>query len=349
MENYDYVDIIALGEGEIIMYELVLALMKKKPLKLVKGITYRKNGKIILNKPRPLIENLDVLPFPCYDDIDLNQYRESLMGTNERMLNVMTSRGCPFKCQYCSTRVFWKKWRGRSAKNVVDEIQWIVKTYGISHFYLNDDTFSLDNNRVIDICKEIINRKLDIKWFCETRVDLVSQEMFNWMKKAGCYYVSFGVESGSPKILKNINKKFTPEQALDAIDMARKAGLMVKTFFMIGNVGETWKTIEETKRFISKAKPDFITLSKYTFIFPATDLYELAKERGIIDDDYWLTDKSHPPLILEHTKKELAKMHISVLLHYYKSKGSIAFLKFVLAEFKRNRKGIMEIIKNRLF
>jgi len=349
MENYQEVDIIVLGEGEITMVELVKKLNKDLPLKNVKGIVFRNNkGKIIKTEPRPLIKNLDDLPFPSYRDIDLKKYAiptPPTVTTKEVKANLITSRGCPFGCTFCSTTQFWGRfWRPRSAKNVVDELEWLNKEYGIKFFSFSDDVFTVNQQRVIDICKEIIKRNLKIKWYTETRVDCVSKGMLDWMKKAGCYLIQFGVESGSPRILKKINKIITVEQIKNAFRLAKEVGLETEILLMVGNQGDNWESIKETKKLIDETKPDIIIIS-LTHIFPATKLYESAKEKGIINGDYWLTDKTIPEYTVDNTLKELVKMRLDLVRHFYKNKGNFAFTKYVIGQIKKNPRILLEHVK----
>jgi len=348
MKNFPSVDFIVIGEGEITMVELVKVLDKGLSLKKVKGIVFRNNGKIIKTEPRPLIKNLDELPFPSYRNMNLEKYAiptPPTLTTKEVKANLITSRGCPFGCTFCSTTQFWGRfWRPRSAKNVVDELEWLNKEYGVKFFSFSDDVFSVNQQRVIDICKEIIKRNLKIKWFTETRVDCVSKEMLEWMKKAGCYMLEFGVESGSPRIIKNINKMITLEQIRNAFKWAREVGLETEILLMIGNPEESWETINETKKLLDEAKPDIIIVS-LTHIFPATQLYELAKQKGLINDDYWLTDKTIPEYTADNSLKKLVKMRLDLVRYFYRNKGRLSFTKYVIGQIKKNPKVLLDHVK----
>jgi radical SAM superfamily enzyme YgiQ (UPF0313 family) len=336
LNNFPSVDYVVFSEGEVTMNNLVDNFDRAKN---VKGIAFKNDGSIINTGMRDLA-NLDELPFPCYDDIDLNKYLGIKPFEKDRIrTDVISSRGCKYACQFCNEIRFWRGWRMRSAKNVVDEIEWLQKTEDVEFVFFADDIFSVDEKRVIDICKEILDRKLGIKWWCETRVDCVTERMLKWLEKAGCLMVEYGVESGSQKILDNINKRITIEQIRKAFKMTKKTGMLAEFLFMVGNPGETWDTIEETKMLISEIEPDFL-IGSITYVYPATALYEIAKRQDVVDDEFWLSDKLPPMYTGEHTIEELTAMYFSVLKHYYASKGRIEFLKFGINQFFYNPRNV---------
>jgi len=198
LKNYPEIDYILKGEGEKVMENFINCLKEKKDMKEVKGLLLREGNEIIYTGQQEIIENLDELPSPA------KYFRYN---------QIITARGCPANCIFCATpKLSGRKVRFRSAKHIVDEIEILHKKHKFSYFFLSDDTFNIKPQHIIDICKEILDRKLQIIWNCMLRVDTVNQEMFKWMKKAGCVSVFFGVESGSPEILKKLNKGITIEQ-----------------------------------------------------------------------------------------------------------------------------------------
>lgn len=344
LTNYPFIDYIVFGEGEITAFELINAINRDKPLSTVKGVAFRENGKIIKTERRLPVQNLDELPFPCYEDIDLDKYLGiKPFEKGKRRANIVSSRGCNYGCKYCSTTRFWGRWRARSAKNVVDEMEWLHKEYSIKYFFFVDDIFSVDEQRVIDICKEIIKRNLNITWWFETRPDNVSKDMLQWAKKSGCIMVEFGVESGSQKILDNLNKRVTIEQVINAFKWAKEVGLKTEIMLIVGSPGEDINTINETKNLLDIVRPDILVCS-VLYIFPATPLYKLAKKQGIIDDSYWLEDKLSPPYTGEYTVGNLTSMHLDIIKYFYKSKGKIGFFKLGLEQLLYNPKGIIKRI-----
>lgn len=306
------VDVIVSGEGEQTFVELVEALDRGRDVADVKGLVLFRDGLVIRTGSRPQIRHLDELPFPLYDHIDLHEYKSPeipppflpLAGTH-----ITTSRGCPFSCRYCSVSAFWgRKWRPRSPQNVVDEVEWLYKEYGVRHIYFSDDLFSLDRKRVIEICHEILRRKLELVWMAETRVDCVGREMLNEMRRAGCYRVYYGVESGSARILKAINKGVTPEQIKRAFKLTHEAGIQPCAFLMVGNPGEDESTIDETIELVNEIKPATTPIIGLTQILPSTHLYEQSKELGLIDDDFWLSDEPAPFYTADHSVNDLIEL-----------------------------------------
>ncbi len=307
------VDIIILGEGEETIKELMTCLEGKKIFGDVHGIAYKHEGKTIKTPPRRLIENLDDIPFPAYKYFDFEKYTryEILKGIwnnkplrNLRFVPVISTRGCVGSCQFCSTPFFWQKWRTRSAKNVVDEMELLTRDFGCGFFNFADDIFTVNKNRVIDLCKEIIQRKLDIIWDCETRVNFIWDDMLEWMMRAGCYCISFGVESASETVLKAIKKKTTPQQIAHAFQLTKQVGMKTKMLLMVGNPGEDDTTVNDTVRMIETVRPDFVSVSE-AMVLPGTELYESAKQKGFVSDDYWLTDRPAPYFTVENNLEKL--------------------------------------------
>lgn len=275
LSSFPCVDVIVRGEGEHTFLELAEHMRKYGKINKVAGITFRKNGKILRTPNMPFIENLDELPFPAYHLLPLEKYG----SLGRKFFLLLSSRGCPFQCSFCTMRLMdGEKLRARSPKNVVDEIEYI-KEYGADAFSFCDETFTLDKQRAYKVCEEIKRRKLNIPWDCQTRVDQVSKEILTKMKEAGCQLVGFGAESGSQKILDIMQKGTTVEENEKAIKLAKEVGLPVAASFMLGYPGETYETIKQTFEFIHKTKPDIVYLCLAT-PFPGTDFYNLLKEKG---------------------------------------------------------------------
>ena len=323
LENFN-IDFIVLGEGERKMLNLIRAINNEIPLESVEGIAYKRNGEIIknLSKKDYFIKDLDILPFPFSEDqIELLRiYYPSIkiipqQGNNvslyrneyKRSIGIISSRGCPFNCQFCSTTLFWgTRYRFRSPKNVVDEIEFYYKKFGFRDIQFLDDAFSIKPERCIDICKEIIQRNLKITFKVVTRADRVTDEMVLWLKKAGCNVASFGVESGSAKIRKTIHKNLSLHSIIRAHDLFRKNNISTEILLMIGNPGETNETISKTIALLKILKPDNVVKS-LTTVFPGSELYELAKRQGFIDDKYFLTIKPPPIYTYENSLRTLKR------------------------------------------
>ncbi len=270
------VDIVVRGEGENTLLELAENHADPKTLPNTKGITFRNNGQITKTAARPFIDDLDALPRPAYKFLQMNKYR--IYGKIH--LPIMSSRGCPFQCSFCvASQMFGAKFRGRSPKNVVDELEWLKSEYGAEGISFHDDTLTLDKKRIVDICDEMIARKINLPWGCQTRVDTVSPEILAKMHKAGCNGVSFGVESGCQRILDAVHKKFELTQAEKAIKWAKKEGLFVAVSTIIGYPGETKESMQLTSELMRRIEPDDAWLCIAT-PYPGTELRALVEKAG---------------------------------------------------------------------
>jgi radical SAM superfamily enzyme YgiQ (UPF0313 family) len=272
--------------------------------------------------------DLDTIPFPAYHLVDWDKYKcrvpsevKALMKRkaikSNKFCRVVASRGCTGRCSFCSSFSFWGcKYRIRSSKNVVDELELLNKTCGLEWLNFADDTFTANKNWIIDLCNDIINRKLKIIWDCETRIDFVDDEMLGWMERAGCYSINFGVESGSREILKNLNKGFELGKVIETIHSAKKFKISSAIFMMVGSPGETEESIRESVELIRKARPDKV-IPSITMVFPGTALYQKAKDLGLINDGYWLTDRPAPYYSILEKRYSLSQLRRWVDLLIY--------------------------------
>jgi len=282
------IDVVVRGEGEHTMLEVVNCFEEEGQLRKVRGISYKERSKIYYNPPRPLIRDLDSLPFPAIDLIyEKEKYDPKSFGF------IFTSRGCPYNCIFCSSSKIWgRRVRFRSAENVVAEIKEVKRSFKTVFFRFNDDSFTVNKNRVFRICDLLMKEKLDIKWICDTRVDLLSRNLLKKMKDAGCIQVNLGIESGNPKILKLIKKGITLEQARHAINITKDVGVSSHAYFMMGFPGETYEQILDTINFMKKAKPTTSCLSIVT-PYPGTELYDIAKKQGLLPRENWASFFHH--------------------------------------------------------
>ncbi len=283
----DYVDICVRGEGENPIKQIMKYVEKKLDLKEIKGITYKKGGKIIFNLESPLIDNLDDIPFPAWDLFDLEKYSNIVSGES-LSLPVVTSRGCPFNCSFCFKGIFGPRWRFRSPENVVRELEYLVKNFKVEEFSVADDNFTLRPERAIRICKLINKRGLNLKWRCTNgiRADTASRELLSHMKKAGCYIIAFGVESGDQRIIKKINKAETMDDMRHAFENAKAGGIETIGFFMFGNLGENEETMQRTIDFAKELDPDYAQFS-IAIPFPGSRMYQEVKKNGKILITRW--------------------------------------------------------------
>jgi anaerobic magnesium-protoporphyrin IX monomethyl ester cyclase len=268
-------DYVIRGEPELTITNLMDALGSGGDVSRVKGISYRRNGKVVHNDDAGLIKDLDDLPFPARHKINNRKY--FIPFANEPFTSIITSRGCPHRCIFCTTRIYFgRTLRLRSIENVIEEIKECVEKHKINHICFWDDTFNVNINRAKELCRRIIEEGLRIRWFCLSRVDKVDYELLKLMKESGCYNIQFGVESASQKILDNIKKDITISQIEYAFKASKVLGIETTAFFMIGNPGETRETIEKTIEFSRKLDPDYARFCLAT-PFPGTEFYENEK------------------------------------------------------------------------
>lgn len=270
------------------------ALKKGKDISTVKGIVFKKQGNLIKTAPAPNIENLDNLPFPARELLPMDKYRK-LIFQKKPITTLVTSRGCPFNCYFCSSSQFFGlKWRTRSPENILSEIEYLIKRYDYHRFAFMDDNFTLNPQRVIQISKEIINRKLNIKWWAFSRVDelLKNEKMINLMAKSGCRMLFLGIESVSKKILDSYNKKINANDSLKAVKLLKRYGISTWGSFIIGGLEETKEMILNTIKFSKLLNPETVQFSILT-PFPGTRLYQDAINAGIIIRKAWQLSLIH--------------------------------------------------------
>lgn len=269
-------DVTCIGEGEFTMLELCRFLEGNiKALDNVKGICFLKENKPFRTSPREAIQDLDSLPFPARDLVDLTLYRPHTFNFRKgKTATIITSRGCPFMCTFCASKLtLGGKFRARSPDNVLKEIKQLVEEYGINHILIQDDTFTFDINRAKETCRKIINAKLKIEWFAFSQVAKVDAELFSLMRQAGCYCVGFGVESADEVVLKNMRKANSIKQIERAIGLAKKGGLRTQAYFIFGNKGDTKETINKTIDFACRISPTLAFFNKLV-PYPGTEIFK---------------------------------------------------------------------------
>ena len=284
-------DVAVIGEGETSMVELVECWEKRQDFSRVEGIAYMCKGEVRLTSPRKFVENLDALPFPSRELFDNDAYKRYYLKRFGYSISPMiTSRGCPFSCDFCSRPVFGQSLRSRSAINVVDEIESIVGL-GYDRVWFADDCFTLNRERLIETCDEIVKRRIDVGWECLSRVDTLSREVAAKMCRAGCVRVFFGIESGNDDILALMRKQITVEQARKAVHTAKSAGLQVGAFFILGYPGESDGSVLDTVRFASGLPLDYLSFT-LPYPIPGTSLFERIKDNGDFVVDDWEEPKN---------------------------------------------------------
>lgn len=280
-----YVDIVVIGEGEETIIDIINNL---KNLKKVKGIWYKKDGKIIKNPLREPIKNLDKLNFPARELLDMESYIKNWhyldsVDLGLRGASIVASRGCPFQCTYCQPTlrsIFGPKLKKRSPKNVIEEIKQLKKNYNLDAIFFHDDTLTADKKWVKEFCKLLKKEKLNLVWACNTRVDTIDEDLMKEMYSTGLRGMHIGVESGSQRILNEIYRKgINLDKVKKVVEMARRTGIHSLCFFMIGAPSETEKEINKTMKFACSLKCDEVTFS-ITSPLPCTYLYYMVKKKG---------------------------------------------------------------------
>jgi radical SAM superfamily enzyme YgiQ (UPF0313 family) len=292
LRKYPSVDIIVRGEGENTAIELVSCLNNKVELKKVRGITFRNKESIFSTPDQPLIKNLDSLPFPDRKLIDVD-YHSMIAGANvapEKFTSVVSSRGCVYRCRFCCCTQFARSmWRPRSVQNTLEELHFLASD-GYKQFIFVDDSFTLNQKRVTELCRSIKKERIDMEWICEGRVDNCSYEMLKEIAKAGCKILYFGIESANQRILNYFNKQTTPEQSKTAVKTARKAGIdVIVGSFIVGAPGETREEIRNTTEFAKQIPIDFPQFN-ILGVYPGTDIWNEFEAKGLLKEgEYWET------------------------------------------------------------
>jgi radical SAM superfamily enzyme YgiQ (UPF0313 family) len=320
MKEISEIDFGVMGEGEYVMQNLAFALRDGKALDF-KGIIYRKEGKLVNNGRSDLIQDLDALPFPARHLLPIDRYTK-IMGEPKKFVTMMTARGCPYNCIFCAKAMFGRIYRERSVKNVIEEIDQLKKEYGIKEIVFYDDSFTLNKNRIMKLCDEMIKLDYNIKWKCETRVNLVDEKLLKKMKEAGCYVIAYGIESGVQKNLDFLAKGVKLEDIQKGVKMTKDAGIEVEAYLIIGIPGETKEEVEETIRFAKELDVDYVQFSILTPL-PDTELYKYAKEHGLIREVNWskfsyFGDKANVTMKLENfTPEELQALKNRAMKEFY--------------------------------
>jgi len=344
------VDILVVGEGERTIVELVDRIEHQQSIADVDGIAYRDNGNYVKTPPRSYIEDLSSIPFPAWDLFPIEQYFQDVRANfPKRRMSVITGRGCPYRCSFCFHGIFGYKYRSRSSENLFKEIELLSKKYSIRGINFEDDTFILDRRRVDKICDLFARKNPKISWTCNGRANLIDKDLLKKMKLTGCVEIAYGIESGSQRVLNNIDKGIEVSKSREAIKLTWEAGIVPHGFMMLGIPGETYQTIQESINFCKEIG----ILAEFTIAtpIPGTRLYQTAVEKGKIvslkklleDWGNWFEeipvnltdiDSSELQRLKKQAEKEVyysyimkRKKHmVKMLLKEFKTKGVRAFV-----------------------
>ena len=282
-------DLGVLGEGERTLVEILeLVSGEKRVPRGVAGTAGRDGAEIVINDRRPFMEDLDELPLPAWSLF--RGFPRSFRPSPGRIrrwpcASIVLTRGCPNKCTFCDRSVFGRKCRAYSPARAVEIIDDLARNHGVREILIEDDTFVISKGRVEDFCRRLIDGKADISWSCLGRADCVDPDILRLMRQAGCWHISYGIESGDPAILEGVNKDLDIDQITQALRWSRAAGMRTKGFFMVGFPGETRDSLEATRRLVRSLPLDDVSVMQLT-PFPGSELYGAAGELGEFDDDW---------------------------------------------------------------
>ncbi len=282
------VDIIGTNEGELTLQELIPWLQQKgmDGLERIRGIIFKKNGRVHRTPPRPAITDLDALPWPDRDVLNLDEYFKAWKSHHgESSVSLITARGCPFHCAWCSSEVFGHTHRQRSAKDVVDEILMLKKTYNPDIMWISDDVLTINRKWTYEFVREVKARNAQHPYECLTRVDLIDYDILKGLRETGCFRIWYGAESGSQKILDGMRKGTKVEQVREAARMTQELGMQAGFFILLGYPDETTADIRMTIDFLKDTHPDVVGTS-VAFPIKGTEFYERVESR-IIPDENW--------------------------------------------------------------
>lgn len=313
------VDIVIRGEGEYIMLNLVQALENQSSLHDVKGIVFEdKNSKeIVVNPEAPLIQDLDELPFPALNLLPMDKYR--LLDMDTHMTTMITTRGCPMQCSFCSSAAMHgKKIRERIIENIVDEIEYLKTNYDIDTIAFMDDTFTLKKRKVMAICDEILKRNIEIMWGCTSRVDTLDEKLLKKMKEAGCITIFIGVESADQQQLDNMCKNTTIAKIENAFKIARKLKIRTIASVALGMPGDTKEIMNKTVKFVHKLKPNYAIYSLAT-PYPGTRFYKEAFEKNLIKIKDWSKYTLITPILetIDCSLNDMRKIQAKAFMKFY--------------------------------
>jgi anaerobic magnesium-protoporphyrin IX monomethyl ester cyclase len=319
-------DFAVIGEGELTMRELVECLAGNKNIEQVPGLVFYKNGRFVYTPPRPHIDPLDRIPLPARDLLPMHMYRSSIArSTRQPSHSMLTSRGCPGVCTFCSKKTFGIKTRYFSVARIVEEFFILRNKYGAKDVAVWDDNFVTNHEIVLAVCEQLKKRNFNIPWSVESRIDVVNRKVLYALKEAGCTFIAYGIESGSQRVLEHINKQITKEEIVEAIHMTKEVGIQIRGYFMLGLPTETKEEMEDTIRFAIELDTELVSFTIFVPL-PGTAEYRRALKSGTFVDPQYYLHKIVPefnfldyPIYVPEgmTAGELLSIHRSAYNRYY--------------------------------
>ncbi|MBU1864110.1 MAG: B12-binding domain-containing radical SAM protein [Candidatus Omnitrophica bacterium] len=330
ISEHPQIDCAVFGEGEITIVPLVKRLLEEKSLKDIQGVAYKENGRIVVNQPRPLIEDLDSIPMPAWHLLPIKKYRSLIEAKGKRIMHIMGSRGCFNDCNYCFNAKMWhKKIRLHSAERIMQEVDYLRSQYAIQFIQFYDDNFTLDKKRLIILTEQFVQSK--VAWSCSTRIDLLNEEIIQHLKRGHVDHVCIGIETVNDRLLKIINKNITSDEIKKTIELCNKYKVKVLGMFIIGIPQETEKEALETISFACNSNIFFAVFSCLT-IFPGTNFFQIYKNSSYLSKDYSQYDLSKNFSFIEknRSKAELERILKKAYLKFYTRPAAVYSLAMLM-------------------
>ena len=325
-------DVVAIGEGETTVIELIKALLSKKSLSMVKGIAFKDGDKVIVNERQPLIKDVDSIPFPAYHLFPMEYYRLRIppwVKKTDFVMRVLSARGCTFECNFCYR--LDEGSRIRSNESVVEELRLLKQDYRITHVSFMDELLMVSVKRTLSLCEAIIKANLKITWDCNGRLNFAKPEVLNLMKKAGCIFINYGIESMDDEVLKNMKKGLTVSQIIRGVEATIKSGITQGLNIIFGNIGDSKETLNKGVDFLLKYDDgtQMRTIRPVT-PYPGSPLYYYAIEKGLLKDceDFYENKHLNSDLLAvnftelsdDEFHQSLLDANIRIIKHYYEKK-----------------------------
>ncbi|MCE5327944.1 MAG: B12-binding domain-containing radical SAM protein [Planctomycetaceae bacterium] len=344
------IDYLIVGEAEIPLPQFIDALRHGRSLDGIKSLAFRRNGQVVLDATRQYVGDIDEIPWAARHLIDNTLY-SNIMTRKRNFTAMLSTRGCPYRCAFCDQKT--PKYRTRGPRSFVDEVVFNYRRHGIREFDVYDSTFTANRKRVMEICDLLAREKLDISWTVRSRVDSVTREMLEALKRAGCHTLMYGIESSDREILKAMNKDISPERVREMVSYSHKLGFNVLGFFLFGFPGETARTIEDTIDFSLTLALDY---AQFTVLvpFPDTQVYDYYRQHGL--EDYWADYTVDPTrerkieLIGTEVTRDQASEYLGKAYRRFYFRPRVIIRRAIkmrsLGELKRMAGGAMGILKN---
>ena len=327
------IDMIVNREGELTIIELLDILQSGGNPETVNGIYFKKNNTIVKTEDRPMIKDINILPDPAWHLIDVEKYivRSKINKRNSFTMN--TSRGCPYKCTFCYNQKFDNNWRALNAERILRQVLYLQSTYNVNYINFLEDNFTVNKNRVREVCNLLIEQKVGLKWECESRIAVLDKKILELMRSAGCHLIGFGIESGSPKILKMIKKQITIDQIKETLHLCKKAGIWTDVYFMAGFPDEQLEDLDMTVTLLKKVpykRADFMVYRPY----PGSELYEYCLDKGLFSPPQNMRDWGDISDVhsTKYSVGNISELVLNKVMLWNQKRNKVKHINYVLSE-----------------